>query len=173
MPCSLLRTLSLVMAGFFTYAAIVQWNDPDWFTWMFLYAAAACFSLQYGVSTLSVYPSTIFGVVALLRLAMIFFFEIETIDSIFDMFETELGRELGGCLVVTFWMAIMAATSLTSQIEPNLWSSIALVVPVFSIVMVSLGLPLWLKWRNVSVEDHCRGTLPTLTDLFPASKTEL
>ena len=161
------------MAVFFTYAAVVQWNDPDWFTWMFLYAAAAYFSLQYGMSTLSVYTSTIFGVVAVLRLALIYFLEIETINSITYMVESELGRELGGCLVVAFWMAVMASTSSTLQKEPSLLGSVALVVPVFSIVVVSLGLPLWLKWKNVSVEEHCSGTLPTLNDLFPASKAEL
>ncbi|KAI2509203.1 hypothetical protein MHU86_5213 [Fragilaria crotonensis] len=173
MSASLLRTLSLVMAVFFTYAAIVQWNDPDWFTWMFLYAAAAYFSLQYGVSTLSVYISTIFGAVALLRLALIYVLEVKTIDSIAYMVESELGRELGGCLVVAFWMAVMASTSSASQKEPSFLGSVALVLPVFSIVFVSLGLPLWLKWRNVSVEEHCTGTLPTLNDLFPSSKAEL
>ena len=173
MASSLLRTLSGVMVVFFSYAAIVQLNDPDWFTWLFLYTLAACFSLQYTVSSLSIYISTTFGIAALARLALIYFGEVETIDSISYMFETELGREISGCLIVAFWMAVMASTSTASGKTQSLLSHVVLMLTVVSIVVVSLGLPLWLRWRDIAVPDHCTGSLPTLNDIFSPSKTEL
>ena len=114
---------------------------------MFLYAIAACFSLHYAMFTLPPYVSTSFGVVAVLRLGLVYFLEVKSLHSMADLIETELGREMGGCVLVAFWMAVMASTSNQVPKEMNSTVSVTLALSVASIVIVSLGYPLWLQWN--------------------------
>lgn len=65
-----IRALSLSMAVFFTLAAYVQHNDPDWVFWMAIYAVPAAVSIA---QTVNISVTTHFVYYVLVRAALMFY----------------------------------------------------------------------------------------------------
>ena len=109
-----MKILNILMTAAFLFSVIVQYNDPDPIRWMLIYglAGAACVlsilgRLNWGI------PATI-GIVALIwafRLAPAVIGKV-AFRELFESFEmkderVEVARELGGLLIVAFWMAAL------------------------------------------------------------------
>ncbi len=94
------KVFSLVFAVLFIWAAFVQWNDPDTFFWILIYALAALLSVLFFLDCLS------FGLgvaMAIAYLAGVFLswpdqFEGFTIGQ-GDITNIEEGREAFGLLI--------------------------------------------------------------------------
>ena len=105
------------MTGLLILSAIVQWNDPDPLRWILCYSVSAIITLCSLIRSLPPSIPLIWGLVVLLSslfVGMDFLMSEEQFD--WDLFwnviamknETvELGRELGGLLLVTVWMAVL------------------------------------------------------------------
>ncbi len=117
-----MKFLNYLMTACFLFSVIVQYNDPDPLPWMLIYglAGAACVLaiLNRGkwlvpaaigaaalVWAITLAPSVI-GKVALGELFEAFEMKDETI---------EIAREMGGLLIVSFWMAVLVFDDLRSQ----------------------------------------------------------
>ena len=111
-----MKILNYVMTVAFLLSVIVQYNDPDPVLWMAIYgsASAACvlailnrgswvFPAALGVVALAWALSLTPGVVG--KVAFSELFEAwEMKDA-----RVEVAREMGGLLIVAFWMAVLAA----------------------------------------------------------------
>jgi len=114
-----MKILNYVMTAAFLFSVIVQYNDPDPLLWMAIYgaAAAACVLAVLGRNRWPL-PAVI-GLVALVWalsyapqvLGKVGFGEL---FEAFEMKDTrvEVGREMGGLLIVAFWMAALTVVSL-------------------------------------------------------------
>ena len=112
------RVTAILMTGLLILSAIVQWNDPDPLRWILCYSITAIITLCSLIRPLPPSILLIWGLVVLLSslfVGMDFLMSEEQFD--WDLFwnviamknETvELGRELGGLLLVTGWMAMLA-----------------------------------------------------------------
>ena len=112
------RVTAILMTGLLILSAIVQWNDPDPLRWILCYSVTAIITLCSLIRPLSPSIPLIWGLVVLLSslfVGMDFLMSEEQFDwnSFWNVIamknETvELGRELGGLLLVTGWMAMLA-----------------------------------------------------------------
>ena len=111
------RVIAILMTGLLILSAIVQWNDPDPLRWILCYSVSAIITLCSLIRSLPPSIPLIWGLVVLLSslfVGMDFLISEEQFD--WDLFwnviamknETvELGRELGGLLLVTGWMSVL------------------------------------------------------------------
>ena len=111
------RVIAILMTGLLILSAIVQWNDPDPLRWILCYSVSAIITLCSLIRSLPPSIPLIWGLVVLLSslfVGMDFLISEEQFD--WELFwnviamknETvELGRELGGLLLVTVWMAVL------------------------------------------------------------------
>ena len=111
------RVTAILMTGLLILSAIVQWNDPDPLRRILCYSDSAIITLCSLIRSLPPSIPLIWGLVVLLSslfVGMDFLISEEQFD--WDLFwnviamknETvELGRELGGLLLVTVWMAVL------------------------------------------------------------------
>ena len=106
------------MTGLLILSAIVQWNDPDPLRWILCYSVSAIITLSSLVRPLTPSIPLIWGLVVLLSslfVGMDFLMSEEQFDwnSFWNVIAmkneaVELVRELGGLLLVTGWMAVLA-----------------------------------------------------------------
>lgn len=102
------RVVNGVMAIFFTLAAIVQHNDPDWFIWIPLYSVPAVISFTQCLCVrVTGHPNyerclkacfVIYTMISLHLLAYYFS------NGKGNLLETEEGREFLGCLIIMAWI---------------------------------------------------------------------
>ena len=112
------RVTAILMTGLLILSAIVQWNDPDPLRWILCYSVTAIITLCSLIRPLPPSIPLTWGLVVLLSslfVGMDFLMSEEQFDwgSFWNVVamknETvELGRELGGLLLVTRWMSVMA-----------------------------------------------------------------
>jgi len=110
-----MKILNYVMTACFLFSAIVQYNDPDPARWMLIYglACAACALAIMGRLNW-VFPAAV-GITALawaITLAPGVAGKVG-FGELFEAFEmkderVEAAREMGGLLIVAFWMAALA-----------------------------------------------------------------
>ena len=115
-PASLLwKILNGVMAAAFLFSVVVQYNDPDPVWWMAIYGAAAAVCVLE-IAGRGHWPlPAIVGLAALawaLTLAPAAIGKVR-FGELFEAFEmkdarVEVAREMGGLLIVAFWMAVSA-----------------------------------------------------------------
>ena len=106
------------MTGLLILSAIVQWNDPDPLRWILCYSVSAIITLSSLVRPLPPSIPLIWGLFVLLSslfVGMDFLMSEEQFgwNSFWNVIAmkneaVELGRELGGLLLVTGWMAMLA-----------------------------------------------------------------
>ena len=116
------KITNLVLALLFSFAVVVQVNDPDPISWMAIYAAAAvvCFlELRNGSRWWS---PAIVGIIAVIWAATIAPRVIGSVPfgEMFGEFEmknegVEESREMYGLLIVAAWMFAVAARSARSS----------------------------------------------------------
>ena len=104
------------MTGLLILSAIVQWNDPDPLRWMLCYSVTAIITLCSLIRPLLI--PLIWGLVVLLSSLFVGIdlwiseeqFDWDSFWNVIAMKNEaiELGRELGGLLLVTGWMAVLA-----------------------------------------------------------------
>ena len=106
------------MTGLLILSAIVQRNDPDPLRWMLCYSVTAIITLCSLIRPLPLPIPLIWGLVVLLSSLFVGIdlwiseeqFDWDSFWNVIAMKNeaVELGRELGGLLLVTGWMAVLA-----------------------------------------------------------------
>lgn len=114
----LLRAVNVLMAAAFLFSVGVQYNDPDPIRWALIYglAAVACILSLCGRLRWPV-PATV-GAAAWLWAALLAP-RVVGRTALADLFQSfhmineavEEAREMGGLLIVAFWMAVLALVS--------------------------------------------------------------
>lgn len=113
------RLAGFVLAVLFIVMAGMQYNDPDPMRWVAVYGAAAIASLLGAFGRLPVLVPAVIGAGAL-AWALLLVPDVMGKVAVGDLFETvemqnkavELGREMGGLLVVVAGMAVLLVLSL-------------------------------------------------------------
>ncbi|WP_422084118.1 transmembrane 220 family protein [Ulvibacterium sp.] len=101
--------LGWVFGALFVVSAVVQYNDPDPWTWIFIYSVAALVSFGFALGRISFGVLLSLGIVALLGFFYTFpeKFEGFEIDG-GDIKNIEEGREAFGLLIISIIMFIYA-----------------------------------------------------------------
>ncbi len=112
------RVTAILMTGLLILSAIVQWNDPDLLRWILCYSVTAIITLCSLIRPLPPSIPLIWGMIVLLSslfVGMDLWMSEEQFNwgSFWNVIAmkneaVELGRELGGLLLVTGWMAVLA-----------------------------------------------------------------
>jgi len=114
-----MKILNYVMTAVFIFSVIVQYNDPDPALWMLIYglAGAACALAIMGRLNW-VFPAAV-GIAALMWALTLAPGVVgkAAFGELFEAFEmkderVEVAREMGGLLIVAFWMAALVLHSL-------------------------------------------------------------
>ena len=111
------RVTAILMTGLLILSAIVQWNDPDPLRWILCYSVTAIITLCSLIHPLPPSIPPIWGLVVLLS-SLLVGMDLWMSEGQFDWGSfwnviamknetVELGRELGGLLLVTGWMAVL------------------------------------------------------------------
>ncbi len=100
----ILRVLSGLMVPVFGLAVAVQYNDPDPIGWMAIYGVAALAALL-GATGRAAWPFPTLVAAAALGWAAVWFPKVRYSRQ---MWPGEEARELGGLLIVAFWMLVLA-----------------------------------------------------------------
>ena len=111
------RVTTILMTGLLILSAIVQWNDPDPLRWILCYSVTAIITLCSLIRPLPPSIPLIWGLVVLLS-SLFVGMDLWMSEGQFDWGSfwnviamrnetVELGRELGGLLLVTGWMAML------------------------------------------------------------------
>ena len=118
----LLRVANFLMVAAFLFSVVVQYNDPDPIQWMLIYGLAAAACILSLKSRLPWKVPALIGVVALVWAATIAPDVIgkTTFAEMFQSFHminevVEESREMGGLLIVAFWMAALTLASYRSK----------------------------------------------------------
>lgn len=107
--------LNLLMTAAFLFSVAVQYNDPDPIRWMAIYGAAAVICML-AIAGRGRWPlAAAVGLLALvwaLTLAPAVIGKVR-FGELFEAFEmkderVEVAREMGGLLIVAFWMLVSA-----------------------------------------------------------------
>jgi hypothetical protein len=121
------RAANLVMTAAFVFSVAVQYNDPDPVRWMLIYGLAASACILNLRGRLRWPFSALVGAVALIWALSISPHVIDK-TTFADMFQSfhminevvEEAREMGGLLIVAFWMAVLTLVSYCSRTRrPN------------------------------------------------------
>lgn len=110
-----IAALNILMALLFIFAAVVQYNDPDNIQWMLLYGLAAFSSLLWFTNYFKKIIPFLVMTIALIWIAFLLpdvmgqgTFSSQMFDSFkMNNIEVELAREVGGLLIIVFWMAVL------------------------------------------------------------------
>ncbi len=109
----LLSAWNWLMAALFGLSAVLQYNDPDPLSWIAIYAAAAAcvlWALRRATWPLAA-PVAVIAAVWAALLSPDVLGHIRVSDLFLRMSEkggrVEVGRELGGLLIVLAWMVVL------------------------------------------------------------------
>jgi len=109
--------IHFIMSLFFIFCGYVNINDPDSVLWIGMYLFGSVLSFATFLNSLRTFPQvpliipSIFGVlcvVGMIRLSQNIAFPIE---NVWEFFETEEGREIGGLFILGFEMVLILLTS--------------------------------------------------------------
>jgi hypothetical protein len=111
------KVVTILMTGLLLLSALVQWNDPDPFRWIVCYSVTAIITLCSLIRPLPPSIPLIWGLLVLLSSLFVGIdflmseeqFEWDSFWNVMAMKNeaVELGRELGGLLLVTGWMSVL------------------------------------------------------------------
>ena len=115
------KVVTILMTGLLLLSALVQWNDPDPFRWIVCYSVTAIITLCSLIRPLPPSIPLIWGLLVLLSSLFVGIdflmseeqFEWDSFWNVMTMKNeaVELGRELGGLLLVTGWLTVLALNS--------------------------------------------------------------
>lgn len=112
---SLFSIANYIMAALFTFAAVVQYNDPDSIRWIIAYGAAALACLVWSSRSIMRWMHVVVLSVCLIYIILLItemdgstFRAADVIES-FEMKNesVELFREIGGLVVISVWMSVL------------------------------------------------------------------
>ena len=113
-----LRALTIVMMLLFSFAVVVQYNDPDPFRWIAMYGAAVVACVLALAGRMQRWLPIVIAVVAIGWAALLLPDVLGVVNPLdmFDEFEMksepiEIAREGFGLLIVAAWMIVLAALS--------------------------------------------------------------
>jgi hypothetical protein len=108
------RACNWLMAVLFGLSAALQYNDPDPLSWIALYAAAAAACVLWGLRRVAWPVAALVAAIALAWAALLLpdvLGHVGPSDLFLRMSEkggrVEIGREIGGLLIVTAWMLVL------------------------------------------------------------------
>ncbi len=116
-----IKRISVAMAAVFLLFAGAQWNDPDPFGWIAIYAAAAANSMAFVVMSGPIWRVSLFlGSIAALWAALLapgasgvgFGDLFRTMGPLNP--EVEVAREMIGLVIVVAWMAVLGGAGIRS-----------------------------------------------------------
>ena len=161
------------MTIFFTYASVVQLNDPDYIPWIGLYGTAAFLSALYCAKGSQAHCPALTRVSGILRHALcvgaLFLFASTCKDdhlhlksprmmskALFDV-SSETGRERAGIAVVLLWTASLglhgSKTNSSCQIASYLYLGVAVLIS-----FAAFAVPILLLDVDMTKEaGHCSG----------------
>jgi len=104
------------MGALFLFAAALQYNDPDPIRWMAIYGAACVISIATATGRRVLLPTLVVATVSL-AWALLWASSNPNLNAYSHMFDgwemkstpIEEAREASGLLIVTIWMAVLAA----------------------------------------------------------------
>ena len=106
-----------LMAALFGLSAIVQLNDPDALRWILVYAAAATIAVLEARRAMR-WPAAVIVMLAAVGSAVWIGSDLQPapLGSLFEEWEmrdtaVEETREIGGLLIVAFWMAAVGVAA--------------------------------------------------------------
>ncbi len=103
MATRMFKVINLVVAAFFAYALVVQYNDPDPLLWMIIYGLTSLACVLFHLGRLPASAAAGFGgLVVLLGLYLAY-----RVISQQQFFFDEEGREMMGSFLVALWMALL------------------------------------------------------------------
>jgi len=117
-----MKALNYLMTACFLFSVIVQYNDPDPLPWMVIYglAAAACVLAILDRGSW-VFPPAV-GAVTLVWAITLAPGVLGRVgfSELFEAFEmkdarVEVAREMGGLLIVAFWMSVLTVRKLRRE----------------------------------------------------------
>eukprot|EP01114_Cavostelium_apophysatum_P004883 TRINITY_DN1531_c0_g1_i1.p1 TRINITY_DN1531_c0_g1~~TRINITY_DN1531_c0_g1_i1.p1 ORF type:complete len:338 (+),score=33.80 TRINITY_DN1531_c0_g1_i1:100-1014(+) len=155
----------LVVGIFLILCGAVNLNDPDPIYWVSLYGFGAAMNLIAFFNALGYFPAvpvtipSLFGIMSLAGLARLGR-AIETPASIWEFFETEEGREIGGLFILGLDMILLVLTSGKNAQQPGRLVPV-LYWSLFVLVLAALYAAVFLQPamnRRLKVE-HCNGIL--------------
>lgn len=111
------KALNIAFSLAFVLAAVVQYNDPDPIRWMAVYLGAASSAVAFHLGRLDWRVSAALGVLAVIWASTLVPTVIAHPPPMGDVFGdvkmyapgVEEAREMGGLLLVTIWMGVIAA----------------------------------------------------------------
>jgi hypothetical protein len=120
MPPRSFRILAALMCGVFLFSAAVQWNDPDPWLWMPLYALAAGLAGLGAAGKLPLRPNV---AASALFVALLVLWAPSLIDARTDAFThwrmqspaDEEAREAGGLALCALWSAVQTAVAFRAR----------------------------------------------------------
>ncbi len=114
----LLHVLNILFLAAFALSAVVQFNDPDPWVWIVIYGLAALCCLLFLFRRLSRWTATGVGLIALIWAVVLLpaavagsgELSLRALVGSADMLNerVELAREIGGLMIVVFWMFVLA-----------------------------------------------------------------
>lgn len=114
--------LNWIMFAAFGMSVIVQYNDPDPLVWMLMYGAAAVATFLRFRGQLHWGISLTVGLIALVWAATLAPHVIGKVgfSEMFESYEmkstpVEMAREMGGLLIITFWMGVLTLKAYQKQ----------------------------------------------------------
>ena len=100
-----MRALDIVMALLLMAAALVQYNDPDGWTWGAFYGLASVFSLMHAAGRQIRALTAVFAVAAG---GLAVWIGLEVVGLDLPLYGSEEGREMMGAAIVAAWAAVLA-----------------------------------------------------------------
>ena len=118
------RILNGVWGLLFTYAVVVQFNDPDPLRWVLIYGAAACLCFLAVAGRLPWRPPLGYAAVAVvLGVDTWFRFRGDTDPMAgfpsWGIFNQEVVREVGGLVLVAIWMTVLGVWTRLRRATPS------------------------------------------------------
>lgn len=118
----MMKILNWLMTAMFVFSVVVQYNDPDPARWMAIYGAAALACVLFIKAKAHWQLPAAIG---LISLAWALSYASQVIGKVrfgelFEAFEmkdarVEVGREMGGLLIVAVWMAVLTVAALRNR----------------------------------------------------------
>ncbi|MFS4456895.1 transmembrane 220 family protein [Maribacter sp. 2304DJ31-5] len=103
------KFLGFLFTVLFTLGAVVQYNDPDAFLWIIIYAIAALISLLFTLDKIGYILPMILGILGLIGFTYLYPSDFQGFDlNDGDIKTVELGREAFGLLIIALVLLLFA-----------------------------------------------------------------
>lgn len=103
------KIIGFLFAALFLISAVLQYNDPDAFVWIFIWGLAAVISILFAFNKAPFKVTLVVGILALIGFFYLYPPEFQGFDlEDGDIKNVELGREAFGLLIMAIMMFVFA-----------------------------------------------------------------